>query len=170
MANNIDLEALTLEELLFPILTEEEEPDGKVKEVGIVIPDIECIEDTSYLKSKDITEAITQKVVKTALLETSDSLVYPSYMIDFSGITLIQQCVLEGIKSMIVSDGDTGIYIMNSHGDMILAGMGRKQELYRILEPYIESIFGDNAKIYINKGAGFKKIKKLAVDSVILDI
>lgn len=159
-----------MEELKLPVLDEDINIEGDNPDINIQIPNLENIEDTSFLKSKEVETTITQKVVKTALLDTVDDIITPSYLIDFSNVTLIMACVLEGLRSLIVEDGDTGIYILNPNGNIILTGMGRKQDLYKILEPYIEAIFGDSVKIYINNGKGFKKIKKLAVDSVILDI
>lgn len=166
-----------MSEITFPVLDEsnvvvglpEIEQDGG-SNIDIVIPDLNKIDDTSHLESKEIETTIKQRVVKTALLDTAEDIITPSYLIDFSEVTLIMACALEGLKSLIAEDGDTGIYILNPNGNMIFTGMGRKEDLYRILEPYIESIFGDKVKIYINNGKGFKKIKKLAVDSVVLNI
>lgn len=154
--------------LKLPELSEQIEQEQS----GVYIPVIDKLDDTSNLISNDVEDAIKQKVVKTALLNTTDNIIIPAYLIDLSQINLIMQCVLEGLKSMIAPDnkGDTAIYILNPNNNLVLAGKGIKQDLYQVLEPYIEAVFGDKAKVYINNGKGFKKIKKLAVDSVVLDI
>ena len=142
--------------------------EQKQQEMEIALPSLEG-EQNQELLSMGIEEAIQKDGLDTVLLKEENTIHVPSYLIDMTNVGDIMPASLEAIQTMLSEDGDTAIYMKN--GNMVgIIGFGQSQELYSMLDTYINNVYSGRCQIYKNSGKGFKKIKPMDVDNITLDI
>jgi len=125
--------------------------------------------DYSNLMSVGIDEALKKDKLDTVLLQEETEVHIPSYLIDMTEVGDIMPATLRALQTMISTEGDTAVYMKK--GDMVgVIGYGDRHELYSRLETYINNVYSGKAKLYKNTGKGFKLVKPMDIDSVILDI
>ena len=121
------------------------------------------------LISMAIEEAIQKESIDTVLLKEVTDIEIPSYLIDMTNVGDIMPCTLDAISKMLSEDGDTAIYMKN--GDSIgIIGYGEAHQLYSRLDTFINNVYSGKCGIYKNNGDGFKKIKPMDVNNIMLDI
>lgn len=119
------------------------------------------------LKSRDISDALLGEEVKATSLERENTLEYPNYTLDFSGVTEIAQYQMEGLASLLDDNGDVAIYIAAGKSVSRL-GSGRSNILNRLLAIVIKNIFNGSCKVYHNIDANTKPIEVQGFDSSVL--
>ena len=132
----------------------------------VVIPDIEGGSDE--LGTDGIERAIQGESLKNVLLDEVDKVKVPSYLIDLSNVS-VAKAVFMAIKGLL-GGGNTGVYIKEGSGSIILVGYGDEYILYTVLEDIIRGIYGNKDILYKNNGKGFKLISSMDVSSERLDI
>jgi len=125
-------------------------------------------DDTSELISNEIQDVIKSKKVKTYIVREESEVETPSYLFDFSKLSLVLPCTILSMGNMVGDDGDTSVYILNSNKDIVHIGKGDREVLYRTLEVYVKNLFKQDVTIYFNDGGGFKRLKPYSVESVVL--
>lgn len=130
------------------------------------------------LESKDITEAISGKMVKTILVPEEAVIEEQNYIFDFSNTESITIYKREALKTTLNPhagsdpERDVAIYLHNSSGKLLKIGYGDKYELERLIPLLKSYIFGDEIRIYKNfkKGCNVVEVKKRDITQLRLNL
>lgn len=117
-----------------------------------VIPSAESLgksEDSLNLKSDGIEKAILGETVKSLMIPESFELLLPNYVLDFREAKSLRKHQIQALATLVVDDGDINIYVCLGNG-MEKLGTGYSWKLDDIIVPGMQSIFGDQCRVYHN--------------------
>lgn len=134
---------------------------------SIILPNMNNnVEDA--LLTDGIEQEIQSESLKNVLVEETDEVKVPSYLIDMSQICLTKASFM-AIKGLLAG-GNTYVYILDQSGAIHLIGSGDDYILYTVLENILRASFEDKCKLYKNNGKGFKPLETFDVTSVRLNL
>ena len=133
----------------------------------IILPNMENNTEDQLLTS-GIVEEIQSESLNNVLVDETDEIKAPSYLIDMSEIC-ITKASFTAIKGLLAGGG-THVYILDQSGKIHLIGSGDDYVLYTVLENILRVAFGDKCKLYKNNGKGFKPLEVFDVTSVRLNL
>lgn len=128
-------------------------------------------EKASKYLSPDIGSTIEKKHISTVVTKETSDIKYPSFLVDFSELDSIMPCVMSALRGLLRKDGtgDTTLYVKIQSG-ILEIGNAKANDLYRLLELYISTLFGDKCKVYRNKDGKFKRNKIFDVNGIRLGL
>lgn len=134
---------------------------------SVILPNMD-----NNTKDDLLTDGIVQEIqsesLKNVLVDETDEVKYPSYLIDMSEVCLTKAS-FAAIKGLLAGGG-TYVYILDQSGSVHLIGSGDDYVLYTVLENILRTTFGDKCKLYKNNGKGFKPLEIFDVTSVRLNL
>lgn len=123
------------------------------------------------LKTEGLKEAISGEFVKTLLIPENMTIDSPNYVLDFRHAKTLRKHQIEVLATLLSDCGDVYIYVCVPNGlDKI--GMGESTILDEMLQPGIESVFGESCRIYkdVAPGEPLREVKKLDPGSLRLNL
>ena len=120
----------------------------------IVLPSMNRVvePEENKLISESIEKDIGGDTVKTIRVKEDTEIMDVNFVLDLSNIDQVTNLQKEVIKSLVVKDGNTAVYMYKKQG-LIKLGDGEKYTLERLLPLVKHYVFHDKLKIYKN----FKK-------------
>lgn len=119
--------------------------------------DLKEHEDDSII-TKDISEAIGGSTVELYLVDKSNEIEIPNFLIDFSNAEKITELQKRAIKGLLISDGNVAIYLCNGK-QVIKIGYSDEVKMSSLISTLKNYVFSDGTAIYKNIERGKKPIE-----------
>lgn len=144
------------------------------KEEQLILPGEKADNEEDKLDFKEITEsnvdyAISGEVVRSTLTTKNSGLMAPYYMLDLSHVESLTNALFTAIKTFLKANGDTYFYIKTK--DKILSkGKVEREQDHMILKSVLDSLLGDECRLYMNLGKKLEEVNTRDVRSVRLKL
>ncbi len=143
----------------------EEKMDGIME---MVLPTGNTLEYTNELITRGVEDAIRATEIKSVMIDSSENVEIPSYLIDITNAETITEMSLKALHSLL-DGGDTAVYMKNNDG-VGLVGYGDSMLLYRVLHAVIKHTYNNKCKVYIGTEQGFRPFNTSETSNVRLNL
>ncbi len=140
----------------------------RMDNTDIVLPTQNMLECTEQLITKGAEDAIRAEETKKVIIDSSERVELPSYLIDITEAETITEMSLKALYSLL-NKGDTAVYMKNGSA-VELMGYGDGMLLYSVLYAVIRHTYNNKCKVYVGTNNGFRLFKNSEITNVRLNL